>query len=153
MSRRRTPGRPQLRQRCASGEEDSEDEDSFGIREFDDRVRRGFGAALAEDEVLVMPRVGIPLTLDDAAREEDPLEVFAREAVMFEFFECVDREAIFAGSNEFPDSFQDAPSHDAILLQPWRGESTCREHLDREPEYRTPPSGRPDVFYRVSAYS
>ena len=129
MNRRRTPGRPQLRQRCSSGEEDS------------------------EDEVLAMPRLGISLTPDDAAREEDLLEVFAREAVMFEFFECVDREAIFAGSDEFPDSFQDAPSHAAILLQLWRGESTCRERLDREPENRTSPSGRSNAFDRVSACS
>jgi hypothetical protein len=153
MNRRRTPGRPQLRQRCASGEKDSEDEDSFWVREFDDRVRRVFGEASAEDEVLVMPRPVILLTLDDMAREEYPLEVFAREAVMFEFFECVDREAIFAGSDEFPDSFQDAPSHGAILLQPWRGKSTCRARLDRGPENRTPPSSRPNAFYRVSAYS
>src|ERR1035437_3336459 len=96
MSRRRTPGRPQLRQRCASGEKDSEDEDSFWVRKFDDRVRRVFGEASAEDEVLAMPRLGISLTPDDAAREEDLLEVFAREAVMFELFECVDREAICA---------------------------------------------------------
>ena len=140
MSRRRTPGRPQLRQCCSSGEEDSEDEDSFGVRKFDDRVRRVFGEASAEDEVLAMPRLGISLTPDDAAREEDLLEVFAREA-------------IFAGSDEFPDSFQDAPSHGAILLQPWRGKSTFREHLDRGPENRTPPSSRPNAFYRVSAYS
>jgi len=153
MSRRRTPGRPQLRQRCSSGEEDSEDEDSFGVRKFDDRVRRVFGEASAEDEVLAMPRLGISLTPDDAAREEDLLEVFAREAVMFELFECVDREAICAGSDEFPDSFQDAPSHAAILLQLWRGESTCRERLDREPENRTPPSGRPNAFHRVFAGS
>jgi hypothetical protein len=78
MSSGRTPGRPQLRQRCSSGEEDS------------------------EDEVLAMPRLGISLTPDDAAREEDLLEVLAREAVMFELFECVDREAICAGSDEFP---------------------------------------------------
>ena len=129
MSRRRTPGRPQLRQRCSSGEENS------------------------EDEVLVMPCPGILLTLDDMAREEYPLKVFAREAVMFELFECVDREAIFAGSDEFPDSFQDAPSHGAILLQPWRGKSTCRARLDRGPENRTPPSGRPNAFDRVSACS
>jgi hypothetical protein len=100
-----------------------------------------------------MPRLGISLTPDDAAREEDLLEVFARKAVMFELFECVDREAICAGSDEFPDSFQDAPSHAAILLQLWRGESTCRERLDREPEDRTPPSGRPNAFHRVFAGS
>ena len=85
--------------------------------ELDDRVRRGTREAGAKDDVLTIAGLGVPLAVDDATREDDFLEVFAGEIVGFEFFECVDREAICSSPGEIPDSFQEAPSHDVILPQ------------------------------------
>jgi len=63
------------------------------------------------------------LLLNDLARADEVLEVFAGEIVVFEFFEGVDREAICTRADNFPDSFQETAPHEGILLQepptPW----------------------------------